>query len=233
MSTSVEPTVIKRDDGGIFSKPLLERGKWTPDFHHLRQYEAIPLFVYGKYQQKGVNNHFLEGAQFISSAHTLLARFEMKEDEFSNATVFAYDNKDEPTKSKYHIKGELWAVNVEHIHLLDCRTRNGHEYLRIKTKIIIENPNAIDTDGRRFRGLPFTEAYIYVGNPEHFKGKQLYSKNVKEYPQVFDLKGMKFQEYDHTIAHMREWRSRYDGKQSLNEKMAEAWDEHPYMNMMH
>lgn len=230
MPISVNPEIRKIDNEGIFSKPLLERGIWTPDFHHLRQYEAIPLFVYGKYQKNGVNKHILEGAQFISNAHTLLARFEMKEDDYSNATVFAYSNNEEPKKQKYNIKGELWAVNVEHIHILDRRARNGQQYIRIKTKISIENPNALPDDGRRYRGLPYIEAYIYVGNPEYYKDKKLYSENVKQFPMHQDLKNLSFQEYDHTIAHMR-MQARLDGNKAhadLTKEMEEAWGDYPY-----
>lgn len=167
------------------------RERVTPDFSELTLFKEIPLFTYGEEMDKGRWNYLLEGAKRYGSAHSVSPNFVMKTDaSLRNPVVFEVDANHE-TRAK--IRGVLYGVTVEHIHMLDGILRNRKDRIRVKRGFLCERqiPGVV-----AYRQMSFIKAYIYLGSEEYIEQTKLLPKTRITYKLIPNIQGIEF--YQHT-----------------------------------
>ncbi len=138
------------------------RSYYTPDFPTLRMQKQILLFVWGREKSGYDLDKMLNGAIPLGSAHTLMAKYIMREDEYG-PQVF---ERKQGTPKAETLMGEAYLASVEHIHCLDTMYLNTVLSNRVQRNIGFDAPGMSLWTSERFRGKPRGIAYMYIANDE-------------------------------------------------------------------
>lgn len=151
-------------------KRLDLRTRRTPDFAFLRLLQEIPVFVYGEEKFGGLSCDLLEGAKYYGHGYTLSARYEMRISS-GGPSVFEVP---EAAAGKAYVRGEVYGVQVEHLHLLDMMYLSGFHHRRISKNIYLEEQSP---DGcKKVGDKSYLDAFMYLGIHDHFKDKNMLLK---------------------------------------------------------
>lgn len=147
---------------------LRKRGKETPDWRQLKMdhNDLIPVFVYGTLKTGGRFHGALEGCPTLGEGRTAVA-YKMMSTE-SYPVVFR-DVSSFKKNSTYHVKGEIYLVDIQTMGELDRIEGNGWLYTRKKVFIYLLD----DEQGyKTHNGIskPSMECWVYFGNMEAFGG---------------------------------------------------------------
>lgn len=175
-----------------FLKKLSNREKYTPDFHILRAFKEIPLFVFDELKKGFESHNYLVNAKYLGRATTLTHHYRM----------YTYRDKypivmESPTSNfKARVRGELYLVNVSHIHCIDILQDHTRRTLRNKLRVLmLDQPQG---NHKTFRDFPWTEAFIYLGIPQVWEKESLQgyhtrtvrNKNIAHDEQIYDFQGI-------------------------------------------
>jgi gamma-glutamylcyclotransferase (GGCT)/AIG2-like uncharacterized protein YtfP len=180
MTELAEMQPAKSSDGkhykskGLLLK-LLQRQFKTPDFASLRMFKEIPVLCYGVDMTNGEAHHLLKGANYYGKGHTVSNKFLMKEGP-RYPVVFEVG---ESNLHKNKIRGEVYGVDVRHIHMLDEFFDNGRIFKRTKRNIFMEGDAPPGT--RKLNTAFTTPAYIYLGRTVHWKDVNMKNRYTTRY----------------------------------------------------
>lgn len=187
--TTVIPLGLKPKGIG----PKLNRRGWiTPDFSRLKLMKSIPLFVYGTEMTDGTDNHFLEGAKLLGHGHTLSAKFWMKQTAI-NPIVF--DSVQEDHKDNRKVRGEVYEVQIEHIHMLDVLHKNRISTRRTLRNIVFEDAKPPNCPAHTKLNMAVGKCFTYIGSKTYWKDYDLKFRVVKNYIKKEGLTDIPFYEW--------------------------------------
>lgn len=169
---------------------LERRGFWTPDFHILNRYKSIPIFLYGTEMTDGINNDLLRGAKFLGKAHTLSPKFWMKQ---TSINPIVFDSHLEAHKDNRKVRGEVYEVQVEHVHMLDVFHRNRVSVKRTNRNIIFEDCKP--QGGKDFKGMSVFNCMMYIGSKTYWKDYDLKHRITVSYAKKENIKDTPFYEW--------------------------------------
>jgi len=175
--------------GSIYG-PLYDRGDITPDFHELKWYTRIPYLALTTEKDGGSNHRLLDGAEYCGAAHTMSPHYILKRHYALHPVVFVVGASE---VIRQRMRGELYYVNAEIIHLMDRQFCLGQKARRIKVKISVEDQSP--SDGLYYKGMPWTEAFIYVAIDDYWKDKDMSTYPSCQYPSRRKISGMDFYDY--------------------------------------
>ena len=162
------------DHQGTLTTPLKNRGVITPDFHELKWHPKIPFLATGTEKEYGVNHFCLGGAEYLGNGHSISPHFVMKTGNDGRFPVlFQVGNS---VVVRQHIRGELYHVNAEMIHLLDRQFELGTKCRRVKAKFFLEDQQP--DNAKYFQNHPWTDALVYVAIPEYWMDVKLEVKTT-------------------------------------------------------
>jgi gamma-glutamylcyclotransferase (GGCT)/AIG2-like uncharacterized protein YtfP len=164
---SAKVTRVPREGLSLVDR-LKVRSRWTPDFHHLRKFPEIPVLIYDQLRRGGDDHDLLKGANYHGLGHTAIGYFSLGK-HHNNVVAF---REDEHCMFKGHIRGEVYTVSVEHIHVLDRTYMNLKRYSRLPVRVQLEN---ITPKGAFiFRDLASVQCILYVGKEDYWsKGEKI------------------------------------------------------------
>lgn len=155
-------------NGGDIVTHLIKRESFTPDFHVLRNYKEIPLFVFDELKQGQESHSYLTGAKYLGEGLTISPHYKMYLYRDKYPVVMEVTN---PHQSRNRIKGELYLVTAEHIHMIDVAFDHSTRTIRKKIRVLMEDQK--ERDHKQFRGMPWTDAFIYLGNVKYWGSMDL------------------------------------------------------------
>lgn len=156
-------------------RQLAGRSHYTPDFHELKWKKRIPVFVYGEQMTDGGHNYMLQGAEYYGRGRTMTDFFTMKSGGFMPV---AFEDKGKTSQNFGYIRGEVWGVTVEHIHLLDNYEKNTIEYNRTVKPIFLEDQKEYNRmNGNR----SYLKCWMYLGDPRFWEGQVLADHPITTY----------------------------------------------------
>jgi gamma-glutamylcyclotransferase (GGCT)/AIG2-like uncharacterized protein YtfP len=159
--------------------PKLKRRGWiTPDFSSLKFMKAIPLFVYGTEKTDGTDHHFLEGAKLLGYGHTLSAKFWMKQ---TSINPIVFDSMSEENKDNKRVRGEIYEVQVEHLHMLDILHKNRICVRRTMRNVVAEDCRPVNAPTQRSTGLSIGKCHMYIGSKMYWKDYDLRLRATTSY----------------------------------------------------
>lgn len=199
---------------------LKMRTRKTPDFSALRFFKRIPLFVYGTAMKDGENNNLLKGAEYYGKAHTISPSYQMKYNKHFPVVFDAQHNKSIPQTQHHRIRGELYGVTVEHLHLVDVLESNTLMFNRVKTRVLLENQDR-QSGLKFFAGMPFCETFMYVANTAYWDGVELDLRYVSRYPSDPKLVGQGFYQW----TNFSEWDYDNTGTSSETETVEDEFEQ--------
>jgi gamma-glutamylcyclotransferase (GGCT)/AIG2-like uncharacterized protein YtfP len=165
---------------------LLERGKKTPDFHELRKYTNILVFVHDDFKSGQNQNDALKGAKYLGEATTVSENFTMKSEVFP--VVFENNIKSSRTRAK--VRGEVYAVTPEHILYMDMKRNNGIVYKRVKKAVLMHDQEYGTLKGNR---RPYGLCQMYLGVENFWEGND----KLTVHPKIVDVANPKIQYFDY------------------------------------
>lgn len=200
-----EPDLIKR---------LSMRSRLTPDFHEMRFFKKIPIFIYGPEKKGGIWHANLQGARYLGKAITALSCYHMQE--YNEVPVVFHEHA--ITQPRAKIKGELYEVDVGGLMMMDLLYQHTIMYRR--QKINIQLLDQAPKHCKFFGMLPLTNAFIYLAfNTDRWSQFDLKNKGITRYPQDEKLKHAPF--YEHMI-YIDSW-----GNENESDF---GWGRHAYAN---
>lgn len=158
------------DYQGKIALPLKTRRLFTPDFSELKWYPYIPLFVYGHMRKNGIRDHLLRGFPYMGRAHTLTPHWDLRR---SKSDIFALQKEFSDVR-RYTLIGEVYAVNVELIHVLDRMFKEKNRFIRVDTPVLIDSYH-IKGAPRSFGFTRIDNCFLYAGNPIYWKTEDSHS----------------------------------------------------------
>lgn len=170
-------------DGGIDSngdelicRDANERMMYTPDFPELRVMKMVPVFVYDNMMSDQSHHYMINGAVYFGRGHTMTDFYEMK----SGGTIpVVMPVKDKGPSVRYgYVRGEIFGMDIERIHVMDNYNRNGEEFQRIIRPIYLEDQAEYNIQNN---GRSYIKCHMYMGRPEYWENRKLASHHIKTY----------------------------------------------------
>jgi gamma-glutamylcyclotransferase (GGCT)/AIG2-like uncharacterized protein YtfP len=189
MTTIVQPPNLKIRD---VARRLSVRSRLTPDFSTLKKFKSIPLFVYGTEMTDGTDNGLLSGARYLGRAHTLSSKFWMKQ---TTISPIIFDSLHENHKDNRKVRGEIYEVRVEHIHLLDVFHRNTIATKRTCRNVILEDCRPSGARLVPLTDLAIQNCHVYIGKKNYWKDYELQHRMVTSYAKKEGIRDIPFYEW--------------------------------------
>ena len=146
---------------GNMWKRLENRGYYTPDWCDLRMHSQMLYFAYGEEKLTYTHDHLLKGAVPLGPAHTLIAKYVMKEDHYG---PIVFEKKEVNYFGTQQIKGEAYLVSVEHLHCLDTHYLNTVMAKRVWRNFGFDSPYVDGMTSERFKGKPRGCGWMYIAD---------------------------------------------------------------------
>jgi gamma-glutamylcyclotransferase (GGCT)/AIG2-like uncharacterized protein YtfP len=178
-------------DRGILRR-LKHRNFVTPDMSKLKLVKSIPLFVYGTDMKNGNDHGVLEGAKYLGKGHTLSKKFWMKQ---TTINPIVFDSVTEGHKDNRQVRGEVYEVQVEHIHLLDVMHRNMISTRRTSRNIVFEDCNPTNGRLHQLKGFSVVNCFMYVGSKHYWKDYELRHRMVESRVKKEGIEDVPFYEW--------------------------------------
>lgn len=151
---------------------LEERWGNTPDFHILKLYQWIPLFVYGTLKF-GENNHkLLNGCPYLGLAETVTPCFRMKSYAGMFPILKSETRKEEMNRCEY-VLGQVYAVPPKRLLHIDKAEDNGYMFQREQKHVWMPDQQFKGTKGMV---KPSIKAWMYLATD--------FFENLEELPDV-------------------------------------------------
>lgn len=151
---------------------LLERWKYTPDFHVLKLQDYVPVFVYGTLKRGEANHYMLEDCPFLGLGETVTPCFRMR----SYAGMFPImtsETRKEYQKYTDYVLGEVYAVPPVRLLYIDKLESNGNMFQREEKHVWLPDQTF---KGSKGPVKPSIKVWMYLGTP--------YFQNLDELPDV-------------------------------------------------
>ena len=179
------------------------RSTLTPDFSTLKFMKTIPLFIYGTEMENGIDNGLLNGATYLGKAHTLDSKYWMKQ---SSVHPIVFDHHVEGHKDNRRVRGEVYSVRVEHIHLLDVLHRNRISVRRTLRNIVFEDTMPVNASHHTISGMGVSRCFMYLGSNKYWKDYDLRLRVTTNFVARDGLRNTPFYEwYNWAQEHDDDW----------------------------
>lgn len=156
-------------------RDLNDRLVYTPDFPQLRKYALTPVFIYDN-MMLGQSSHYqIAGGTYYGKAHTMTDFFEMRS--LGHSPVVMSSDKSKDSKFAY-VRGQVWGLDVERVHILDEFMKNGFEYQRMIKPVFLEDQGQYNFE---HGGHSYLKCHMYIGLQSYWKDRNTSTHPTKIY----------------------------------------------------
>lgn len=151
----------------LLLRDLGQRSRYTPDFNILRERAMSPVFIYDDCRFGHDKHYLIAGGVYLGKAHTMTDFFTMEK--ATHYPIVRKAVKDIRSVDYGYIRGEVWGLDVERIHVLDDYYRNGVEHARSEVPMFYEEQSAFNHSAG---GRSYLKTWVYMANEVFWRDKQ-------------------------------------------------------------